>query len=149
MQGAKYKAKNSTFKSTPKSATFSADIAGAYPEEAQVKTWIRYYTLNRGKNFIIGDKYELASKTKGITSSNLITYCKVTEVKKGVLKLEGEGFTINMSYNPSVVSPKVEFIEVRDRSLKRYWPNGVTRIKLEYINPGLKGVNTVVLTPEK
>ncbi len=149
MQGEKYKAKNSTFKSTPASATFSTDIAGAYPGEAQVKSWIRYYTLNRGKNFIIGDKYELTSKTAGITSSNLMTYCKVTEVKAGLLKLEGEGFTINLAYNPKVVEAKTEIIEVKDRSLKRYWPNGVTRIRLEYINPGLKGINTVVLTPAK
>lgn len=149
MQGAKYKARNSTFKSTPASATFSTDIAGAYPEEAQVKSWIRYYTLNRGKNFIIGDKYDLVSKTAGITSSNLMTYCKVTEVKAGLLKLEGEGFTINLAYNPKVVAAKTEFIEVKDRSLKRYWPDGVTRIRLEYINQGLKGINTVVLTPAK
>jgi len=147
MQGEKYKASNSNFKSTPASATFSTDIAGAYPEDAQVKSWIRYYTLNRGKNFIIGDKYELTSKTAGITSSNLMTYCKVSEVKAGLLKLEGEGFTINLAYNPKVVEANTEFIEVKDRSLKRYWPNGVTRIRLEYINPGLKGINTVVLTP--
>jgi hypothetical protein len=149
MQGEKYKARNSTFKSTPVSGTFSTDIAGAYPEEAQVKSWIRYYTLNRGKNFIIGDKYELTSNTAGITSSHLMTCCKVTKVKAGLLKLEGEGFTINLAYNPKVVEAKTEFIEVKDRSLKRYWPDGVTRIRLDYINPGLKGINTVVLTPAK
>ena len=51
--GSKFKAKNSTFAANAKSATFSTDIAGAYPEEAQVKSWIRSYTLNRGKSFLI------------------------------------------------------------------------------------------------
>jgi hypothetical protein len=148
-EGAKFKAKNSTFTTNTKAAVFSTDIAGAYPEDAKVRSWIRSYTLNRGKNFVINDKYDLIAKTGGIISSNLITYCKVTEVKAGLLKLEGDGFTINMTYNPKIVSPKIEFIEVTDRSLRRYWPNGVTRIRLEFINPGLKGTNAVVFTPVK
>jgi hypothetical protein len=146
MQGEKYKAKNTTFTANAKSATFTTDIAGAYTENALVNKWIRGYTLNRGKNFIISDKYEI-SGLKGITSSNLITYCKVTQVKSGMLKLDGEGFTLNMSYNPKIVTPKIEYIKVTDNSLKRYWPEGVTRIILEFINPGLKGGQTVTFTP--
>jgi len=149
MQGANYKAKNTSFKATSKSASFSTEISGAYPENAKVKSWIRSYTLNRGKSFSISDNYELIQKTGGITSSNLITYCKVTEVKAGLLKLEGDGFTINMTYNPKIVTPKIEFIEVKDRGLMRYWPNGVTRIRMEFVNTGLKGSNTLIFTPEK
>jgi hypothetical protein len=146
-EGARFKARNSTFTANSKSAVFSTDIAGAYPEDAKVRSWIRSYTLNRGKSFVINDKYDLTAKTGGITSCNLITYCKVTELKTGLLKLEGDGFTINMTYNPKIVSPKIEFIEVTDRSLRRYWPNGVTRIRLEFINMGLKGTSSVVFTP--
>ena len=148
-EGAKYKAKNSTFTTTAKGATFSTDIGGAYTEAAQVKSWVRSYTLNRGKSFVINDKYELTGLTKSVTSSNLITYCKVTEVKPGLLKFDGDGFTLNMTYNAKVVAAKIEFIEVTDRSLKRYWPNGVTRIKLEFINPGIKGGQEVTFTPAK
>lgn len=145
MQGEKYKANNSTFAANAKSATFSTDIAGAYTKDALVNKWIRSYTLNRGKNFIISDKYEL-SGLKGTTSSNLITYCKVSQVKSGILKFERDGFTLNMNYNPKVVTPEIEFIEVTDNSLKRYWPNGVTRIKLRFNNPGLKGEQNVTFT---
>jgi len=141
----KFKAKNTTYTANTKSATFSTDIAGAYTKDALVNRWIRSYTLNRGKNFIITDKYEL-SGLKGITSSNLITYCKVSQVKSGMLKLEGDGFTLNMSYNPKIITPKIEYIKVTDNSLKRYWPNGVTRIILEFVNPGLKGGQTVTFT---
>jgi hypothetical protein len=146
MQGENYKAKNSSFASSAKSATFTTEIAGAYPEGAKVKSWVRSYTLNRGKNFIISDKYELNAVTNAGTSSNLITYCKVTQVKPGLLKFEGDGFTLNMSYNSRVVTPKIEFIEVIDRSLRRYWPNGVTRVKLEFIKPGIKGGQKVTFT---
>jgi len=147
--GSKFKAKNSTFTANAKAATFSTEIAGAYPEGVQVKSWVRSYTLNRGNSFIIKDKYELSAVSKAVTSSNLISYCKVTEVKPGLLKFDGEGFSLNMNYNPKVVTAKIELIEVTDRSLRRYWPNGVTRVKLEFINPGVKGGQEVTFTPVK
>jgi hypothetical protein len=126
---------------------FSTDIAGAFTEEAKVNSWIRSYTLNRGKNFIISDKYDLKEITKANTSSNLITYCKVSEVKPGVLKFAGNGFTMNMSYNPKIVTPEIEYIKVNDPSLRRYWPDGVTRVILRFNNPGLQGGQTVTFTP--
>jgi len=146
MQGENYKARNSTFTAGPGSATFTTDIAGAYPGEAKVKSWVRSYTLNRGNSFVISDKYELNSVTGASTSSNLITYCKVTLIKPGLLKFEGEGFTLNMSYNSRIAKPEIEKIEVTDRSLRRYWPDGVTRIKLKFINAGMKGWQTVTFT---
>ncbi len=147
--GAKFKAKNSNYIKNAKSATFSTDIAGAYPENARVKSWVRSYTLNRGKNFIISDKYELSENTGAKTSSNLITYCKVSELKPGLLKFEGDGFNLNLAYNAKIVKPKIEFIEVKDRSLSRYWPKGVTRVVFEFINPGLKGSQSLTFTASK
>ena len=107
---------------------------------------MRSYTLNRGKSFVISDKYELNTLTKAGTSSNLITYCKVTQVKPGLLKFEGDGFALNMTYNQQVVTPEIEFIEITDRSLKRYWPDGVTRIRLKFLNPGMKGDQKMTFT---
>jgi hypothetical protein len=147
--GAQFKAKESKFIANAKSATFSTDIAGAWLPEAQVISWVRSYTLNRGKSFKISDKFELGGLAKAPTSSNLITYCKVSEIKPGLLKFEGDGFVLNMTYNAKVVKPTIEFIAIKDRSLVRYWPNGVTRILLEYINPGLRGGQDVVFTPGK
>jgi hypothetical protein len=146
MQGENYKAKNSSFTANARSATFTTEIAEAYPEAAKVKSWIRSYTLNRGKNFVISDKFELNTITNAETSSNLITYCKVTKVKPGLLKFEGDGFALNMTFNQQVVTPEIEFIEITDRSLKRYWPDGVTRIRLKFIDPGIKGGQTVTFT---
>ncbi len=147
--GTSFKAKNSAFTSNAKLATFTTDISGAYPKEAQVKSWVRSYTLLRGKSFSISDKFELASLAKAPTSSNLITYCKVSELRPGVLKFEGDGFTLNMTYNAKIVKPKINFIEVKDNSLKRYWPKGVTQVVLEFINPSVKGNQQLVFTPAK
>lgn len=145
--GKDFKARNSSFTSSPKAATFSTNIAGAYTADARVKNWIRTYTLIRGKSFVLTDKFELTGLNKSVTSSNIMTYCKVSEVKPGILKLSGDGFSLQMQYNAKVVKPVIEFIAVTDRALKSYWPEGVTRIRLELINPGLKGGQTVTFTP--
>lgn len=144
--GSKFKAKNSAFMANTKYATFSTEISGAYPEEARIKSWIRSYTLNRGKSFIISDKYELNALSNTPTSSNLITCCKVTQVNPGQLRLDGNGFSLYMNYNPKSINPVIEYIEVKDRTLKRYWPEGVTRVKLEFRNPGLKGSQVLTFT---
>ncbi len=144
--GEAFKARNSSFTSNARSADFTTDIAGAYPEGAKVLSWIRTYTLNRGRNFVISDKYELKEVTGAPTSSNLMTYCKVTQVKPGLLKFEGDGFTLNMTYNQRVLTPEIEYIEITDRTLKRYWPNGVTRVRMKVNNPGLKGSISMVFT---
>ncbi len=146
LPGANFKAKNSSFKANKTTATFSTEIAGAYPADAKVKSWVRSYTLNRGKNFIIRDSYDLSQLTGAPTSSNLITYCKVTKLKSGLLKFEGDGFVLQMKYDQKVVEPTITFIEVKDKSLKRYWPNGVTQVVLKFINPGLKGGQQVVFS---
>jgi hypothetical protein len=147
-EGKNFKARNSSFTANSKTVTFSTDIAGAYTAEAMVRSWVRTYTLNRGRSFVMSDKFELSGLNKSTTSSNIITYCKVSEIKQGLLKFTGDGFVLAMRYNPKAVTPKIEFIEVTDRALKSYWPDGITRVRLEFINPGLKGGQTVTFSPE-
>jgi hypothetical protein len=146
-EGRDYVATNSSFQADAKKAVFSTDIAKAYPDDAAVKKWVRTCQLNRGKQFIVRDDYELAKVLDEPTTINFITYCKVSESKPGVLLLKGEGFNLEMKYNPKTVSPKIEFNEVTDNGLKRYWPEGITRIVFTVNNPKTKGRNEVNITP--
>ena len=82
-------------------------------------------------------------------SSNLITYCKVSIIKSGLLQFTGDGFTLNMRYSDKVVKPRIEYIEVTDKKLKTYWPNGVTRVIMEFINPKPKGYNQMIILAEQ
>ncbi len=149
MQGRKYEARNTVYKTGKDEVYFSTDIANAYPDSTHVNSWVRSYTLKRGKSFIITDQFVLAEKSNEATSSNLITYCKVTEEGKGKLHFEGDGFSLLMKYNPRIIRPKIEFIEITDSKLKNYWPNGVTRVVLEFIQPGLKGSSVLTFTVAK
>ncbi len=149
MQGAKYKAKSTTFKADAKKTTFSTDISGAYTDAAAVDSWVRSYTLTRGKKFTILDNYKLKNVLEKPTTLNFVTSCKVSETAAGKLRLEGDGFNLEMKYNSKIVSPNIEFNEVTDSGLKRYWPGGITRIVFTLINPGVKGKNEIVVTEVK
>lgn len=74
-----------------------------------------------------------------------MAYCKISEISAGTLHLTGDGFKLSLSYNPKIVTPKIEFYEVTDGRLKKYWPEGISRIVFEINNPGLKGATELTL----
>ena len=61
----------------------------------------------------------------------------------GTLKLQGDGFELFMKYNPKLVTPSIEFHEVKDDKLSQYWPEGVSRIVFKLNNPKLNGKNSI------
>lgn len=145
LPGRDYKAKETGFKATNKQIVFSTDITDAYPGEAAIQKWERRYQLDRGKRFIIKDKFQFKQIPEHPTTLNLVTYCKVSERKPGTLLLQGEDFTLELVYNTNAVDPEIELIEITDQGLKRYWPNGVTRIVFTLKDPGMTGENSIAI----
>lgn len=127
--GRKYEARNLSFKSSAKTIDFSVDIAAAYPPEAAVNQWQRSYRLNRGKNFIITDSYNLA-ENKGSTALHFITSCKATQPSEGVIRLEGKDFVLEMHYDAKKAQATFENIKVEDKRLQGSWGESLTRIQL-------------------
>ena len=148
-EGRQYAAKNTSFSADSRKAVFSTDISEAYTEEAGVEKWVRSYRLDRGKKFTVSDKYTLSKVGSDPSTLNFISSCKVSEIESGVLGLRGDGFSLVMEYDPKNVSASIEFIEVTDSSLKRYWPEGITRIVFTLLKPGLKGDNQIEITEGK
>ena len=146
-EGRNFVASNSIFTADAKKATFSTDIFKAYPEEAQVNKWVRSYTLERGKKFVITDNYNLKQVVTPSTL-NFVTSCKVTDTGNGNIKLEGDGFTLNMACNAKNVTPKIEVTEITDSGLKRYWST-ITRIVFTINNQKTTGRNEIVITEAK
>lgn len=143
--GRNYKAKNSAFKANSRQVVFSTDIADAYPKEARIMKWERSYRLDRGKRFVITDKYQFNELPTNANTLNFIVYCKVSENGPGSLILQGEDFVLEMKYNVKNVTPEIESIEVTDNGLKRYWPDGVTRVVFTINDRKMKGDNNITI----
>lgn len=143
-EGREFVATNSAFTADAKKASFSTDIFKAYPDEAQVKKWVRSYTLERAKRFVITDDFEL-NKVVTPSTLNFVTSCKVIETAPGNLKLEGDGFALNMAFNPKNVTPKIEETQITDSGLKRYWST-ITRVVFTMNNQKTKGKNEIIIT---
>ena len=146
--GREFVATNSTFKADAKKAIFSTDISKAYPENADVKKWVRTYTLERGKKFLIQDNWELSNVSDNATSLNFVTSNRVSEKAPGIILLEGDGFAMEMKYNAKALTPKIEVKEITDSGLKRYWKT-ITRIVFTINNPKATGKNEIVITEVK
>ena len=111
------------------------DIAGAYPPEAGVSSWIRKVRLNRGKNILITDSYKL-EKTEGELTLNLITPCEVSGDSPGKLTLKEVRTDTNLPvaliyihYDADKFTPAFEEIEIQDSRLKRVWSSSFTPLR--------------------
>ncbi len=125
--GGNFKATHSKYTASAAKVSFSTDISKAYPQEAMVDSWTRNYTLERGKRFLIEDQYKLV-KNNGGNTLNFMTTLPCTILKPGIARLQGDGFVLHLKYDPQLVKPSIENIEVNDSKLKDGIGDKVSRI---------------------
>lgn len=128
-QGGKFQAKDVQFQKNKNKISLSMDIAGAYPKEAGVKSWIRTITFN-GKQVILDEKYAL-DKFKKPVNLSLMTPLNVT-VKDNNILLEDkqDHYGLSIHYDPKKFNVKVEDKPLKDPSLLHSWPRSLKRIQL-------------------
>lgn len=124
--GQQYKAANTTC--SEKKHTFSTDIAGAYPAEAKVKSWIRSYTLD-GRKLTIADNYVL-SEVLASNQINFLTWGKVTFPSTGKVSIEVKGQKVELNY-PSQFKAELETVKLDDPRLSNVWGKEIYRITLK------------------
>lgn len=129
--GTEYFASNVTYSSTEDTVSFGSDISGAYPKEADVKSWIRRIDFDGKANTIkVNDKYELKKWTQPLKVhfiSNLKTEKTTGEVKliaNDGLSMEYDSKLFNVVFDHKV-------IDEDDFELRRVWGNSINRITLE------------------
>ena len=146
-EGKEFSAKNVKYSTNTKVVNFSMDIAGAYPENASVKTWNRKMNFNKLSQVIsIEEEYEL-DKFIQPTELNYLAYInpKIDE-KKGIISFEVDSQTvISMAYDTKQLTPTVEIRKIKDSKLKAAWGEKLYRIKLKINNSRLKDKIKIVL----
>lgn len=112
----------------PDQDLFSLDIAGAYPETAGVKEWVRTFRLKEDA-LLIEEDFKL-SETEAANTLNFLTWSEPKITSEGNVRLERDGKTLELSYSSRHFTPKVEAIDVGDVRLTRVWGDTVYRLSL-------------------
>lgn len=145
--GKEFPARNQVYKTNSHRMSYQVDIAGAYPPKAQVKNWIRKYTLIRSKKLIIADEWNLNPSTRP-TTLNLLTCCNVRTDEQHNLFLENRNDLFQVKYDKKQFSITTESIPLTDPKLKCGWDNKtLTRIQFTLKQVTQKGSCEIILLP--
>jgi hypothetical protein len=133
-------------------ARLTLDIAGAYPEEAGIRTWLRTVTLGRGAEVAIVDSYDLSASAGEITLS-LLTPCEVAiesdcriALNETPLDAERASGTAELHYDGAGLEVSVEEIAIDDPRLQSVWGNRLTRILFRAVDPPMQDTWTLRIT---
>ncbi|MBI3210322.1 MAG: heparinase II/III family protein [Candidatus Solibacter usitatus] len=139
--GRQYEARDVAFHSDDAGATFSADLAAAYPAEAGVRSWLRKIHLDRRTNSLeLSDTYAL--RTANDLAMSFITPCaamtdgNVVTLSGGMLTKGTVRISVDAAQTPRFA---VEEIDVTDRRLQGVWGNRLRRILISWQKPSANG----------
>jgi hypothetical protein len=140
-EGVKFKATDRKYSSDDKRATYSFNIAEAYPAEAGVKSWVRTVTLDRVRDRItVEENFELERAV--LVSLSVMTPRTVNTDVAGAISLKlasGDGSISVLKYDGAAIEPKVETVELADQGLRMSWGPQVYRILLNSKQPVSSG----------
>lgn len=139
--GSQYKATNTSF--NPKSSTFSADIAKAYPKTAQVKQWIRTYRLKNGI-LNIEDSFDLKEAMQN-NQVNFLTWGDINIDTLGEVYIHVNGQKAILEYDKKSFTPSIETITLDDPRLSNVWGQKIYRVCLHANNTAKKGKYSFVI----
>ncbi len=147
--GREFRATDVKYKSGSKAVSFSLDIAKAYPEEAQIQSWKRTVTLDRGKQVILDDKYILKSARQPVQMT-LMSWRKPELAAEGRIQLESpEGILdakpVFILYDKSQWSAALETIPLEDGQLRASWGERLYRILLTAKQTPLRGKYSILI----
>jgi hypothetical protein len=137
--GRQFAAASVEYHADNRAAEFRLNLAGAYPAEAHLESWVRSLRLERADNAIdLTDEYRLQQPAKEITLT-LMTPCRVNTGVPGELVLtQPSGKAIRASYDGAVFKPSVEEIRIEDSRLRATWGDRLYRILLRAGQPPLR-----------
>lgn len=105
--------------------SFSANIATAYPDEAEVKKWIRSYKM-KSDALVISDRFEL-NEVKKENVINFLSWGDIA-IKDGVVEISVNGSKGKLEYDSKMFEVKKECIKLTDKKLSSVWGDEVYRL---------------------
>ena len=106
--------------------SFQANIATAYPQEAQVEKWIRSYSV-KGTQAKISDSFEL-KETVAPNIVNFMTWGEVDTTQPGKVQIRVKDTQAVLVYDAACFDVNVETKELTDSRLSNVWGSKIYRL---------------------
>ncbi|MBP3962792.1 heparinase II/III domain-containing protein [Paenibacillus lignilyticus] len=135
--GSSYRAADVDCKFDDRSAALSLDIGGAYPDLAEIRSWLRTISLIRGSSpcIEIKDEFLLQHRTDEITLHLLSPHLPRSE-GDGSFVVEDECRNrISIQFNSAMFAGSVETIPLEDAIMQEVWGERLYRIHLKIRTP--------------
>jgi predicted phosphodiesterase len=128
-------------------ATLRMDIAGAWPKDAAVKSWVREVDLERGRAVTITEAFDL-KEVRGATTLNWMTPLQVRLDGPGrvLMPLPQGAAAVEFTFDPASLEAELEPLDLDDDRLEKVWGKRMTRIVLRPKKQANRGTWTVRLS---
>jgi len=128
--GKDFHAENVSFSPSEKQVSFSLDLTKCYPATAKISSLKRSIILERGKEIILTDEYDLKEWSSPYML-NLMT-CQTPDCsKEGIISLSSASGNYEIVYDKNKFTASKEEIKISDARLKPVWGDKVFRLVLK------------------
>ena len=151
--GPDFKADDVHYEGGEDRVTYTVEVASAYPEEANLISWQRTLTMNRGRALVIEDEYEFVSSPDTLTMG-LLTPCEV-DVEPGSITFKSTTFgpedvqresgVGQLTFNETL-QVDVERVAITDDRLGGVWGDHLNRVVFTVDDPSQQGTWTWEVT---
>lgn len=137
--GAAFCATDVNYEASKQAVNFSLNLAQAYPEAAGIQSWYRTLTMERGKQIVLLDEYEMKQKPESLELT-FMTWGKPEIGSKGKISIEAPGTAasegeIGIEFNYRKLDVEVEPIAIEDKGLASVWGEKIYRLKFKMQDP--------------
>lgn len=150
--GPEFAGRDVAYSADDRHAQLSLDMAGAYPREADLISWLRTITLNRGSNVRLKEEYAFERPPQQFELV-FMTACAVRAEKPGRLVLDKRAGKevarrplLAVSYPADLFAHVVEPFDILDAKLQSVWGKQLVRILLRAQKPAQRGMHVVDFT---
>jgi hypothetical protein len=133
LDGRQYKADDVYYHQEDTLASLSMNIAGAYPESAEIKSWIRSISLIRDSHpyIEIKDNIQLQRLTDDITLILMTPHTPQIEGTGSVVLKDENHNKVIIRYDAEMFVVSTDKISLEDEAMRDVWGDQVYRIKLK------------------
>lgn len=143
--GRKFTTSSFDYRVSAAGVTLSTEIEKAYPQSSSADQWERSYVLDRGKDFLIKDDFQL-KENNGKCTDNFVTPILPKQLKDGLLEFDVKGERIYMRYDPATVSYNLVTMDITDPAVIGQWGDKLYRVELTFNKHLLNCRNIITIT---